>query len=1772
MAEAEGRPHREAKATEKGLLWQIEIKSKEFESLIKTWRRTANKLRVLLGDESATSTIQETRDCLQTNVDKLILTQDELMALRATAKIDDDSVGKLDEVEEEHSNLMKQTLEVLIAQREGTASSRTSTKRSKKSHAVRVVSEKQQDCQDWVNGIRDVEPETHPNVNDLQGDAVKVLIEQMRMTRLPLPEPVTFAGDPMSFPAWKHAFDVLIQQSGIQPMDRFFYLQKYLRSQPLELVRGYALVGNDKAYGEAMTALTSRYGDPFIIANAFRDKLERWPKISPKDAIGLRNLSDFLHQCVSAMDKIGNLHHLNDERENQKILYKLPDWLVARWSRKVIDWRDVNGQFPPFQIFAKFIEAEAKVACYPVTSLHGKIDGPSNKTKSTSDVRTLSTNVTYPNSGSREREKRVKPQSCSCCKKDHSLQECTEFASKNMADRKSHIREKGLCYGCLKYGHMSKAYRRRSTCDICKGRHPSLLHENRNRPEPKKELEVDPRPNETQSSWSHASFSQHSDAGLTITKSTMIVPVWLSHSTTSDERMIYALLDTQSDTTFLLEKTKNEMNLHGTPVSLLLSTMSAMDERVPSERIEGLSIRSFDGEQRIALPSTYTRQFIPANHDHIPTPEMATSIPHLSKISHNLLPLQDCEIGLLIGYDCARALIPRDVIPPDHDRPNGPYGQKTDLGWSIVGTVKEIEHNFEDDPVGVSHRLTACEIPAELKTGNKDVLFAHHTSVKEEITPARVTRLMEADFLDTKAEGVAYSQNDVKFMNIMRDEIHKLDDGHYEMPLPFKDEKPKLPNNRVLAKGRLDHLGRKFKQNDEYRKKYTKVMETLLEKGYAEPAPDHKTDGKVWYIPHHGVVQPNKLRVVFDCSAKYKGESLNSHLLTGPDLTNKLVGVLCRFRLDHIAFMCDIQEMFHQFRVNLEDRDYLRFLWWKDGNYDEVPNEFRMKVHLFGAASSRGCANFGLRQTASDHAAEFGEDVRDFIHQEFYVDDGLKSLPTVHQAVDLISRTKKLCEKGGLHLHKLVSNSREVLQTVPEEDRAKTVRDLLHDDLPLERALGVQWCVESDSFNFRITLQDKPLTRRGILSTVMSIYDPLGLLAPIVLTGKKILQALCKLSTDWDDPLPDDLRVKWENWRKDILQLESISIPRCYKPTNFKSIKSIQFHYFTDASTSGYGQCTYMRLTDVTDKVHCTLVIGKSRVAPLKSVTVPRLELTAAVVAAKVKKFLEAELKFDDAEHVFWTDSRVVLGYINNTDKRFHVFVANRIQQIRDFSRPPEWKYIGSKNNPADEASRGLTVNQLNDSKWLHGPKMLWEQTIPTYEVKETFDVLPNDPEVKRSQVHVSQSREDGFDLHRLQRFSSWLVARKAVAYWLIFISRLKQRCRERHAKKAKDDPLTKANVAVLDLHQAEIEILKHVQREAFGDEIQILKSIQNDQGLTERKKKRQIKKASRLHGLDAFLDKDDILRVGGRIRRGDDSYIRKHPAILPQSHHITEIIIRHCNALTAHQGRGMTLNQIRENGFWVLGGSNRVSKLIRKCVICQKLRSPTQIQKMSDLPSDRVTEAPPFTYCGMDCFGPWMIKEGRKDLKRYGLIFTCMASRAVHIETLNSLTTDSFIQAFRRFTALRGPVQQLRCDRGTNFVGAEAELKRAWHEMDHQKVKDCLLSDGCDYVHFIFNVPSASHMGGVWERQIRSIRSVLDTLLYQSGRQLDDESLRTLMCEAAAIINSRPLTVTHLNDPTYPAPLTPNHLITMKSKAWTWLRRIIYCYWGCCDNAQHPQ
>jgi hypothetical protein len=287
------------------------------------------------------------------------------------------------------------------------------------------------------------------------------------------------------------------------------------------------------------------------------------------------------------------------------------------------------------------------------------------------------------------------------------------------------------------------------------------------------------------------------------------------------------------------------------------------------------------------------------------------------------------------------------------------------------------------------------------------------------------------------------------------------------------------------------------------------------------------------------------------------------------------------------------------------------------------------------------------------------------------------------------------------------------------------------------------------------------------------------------------------------------------------------------------------------------------------------------------------------------------------------------------------------------------------------------------------------------------------------------------------------------------------------------------------------------------------------------------------------------LLRVRGRLSDSSLPFESKHPVLLPRRHFITQLIIRDAHARLGHAGRGHVLSALRAK-FWVIAGNAAVRAVITSCVRCRRFRRPVQEQKMANLPSCRIDASlPPFSYVAVDYFGPFLVKDGRKELKRYGVVSTCMVSRAVHLEVAKSLETNMFINAMRRFVARRGNIVELWSDNGTNFVGAHNELKRALQEMNQNSLEVWSANHGFQW-HF--NPPSASHMGGVWERVIRSVRNVFNGLFSERMPRVSDDEFHTLLCEVENVVNTRPLT-TVSSDAHDLEPLTPAHLLMLKPK-----------------------
>lgn len=1436
-----------------------------------------------------------------------------------------------------------------------------------------------------VNGPPPTVPASSTEVS--ASSLAKALQDSMALNRLPVPEPSVFNGDPIQFLEWKASFMSLIEAKAISSVDKLYYLRKYVGGPARKTLEGTFYRNDEEAYKDAWKRLDHRYGQAFIIQRAFREKLADWPKIQPKDAVGLRDFSDFLNACQDAMSHVKSLGILNDCEENRKLVQKLPDWAVSRWNRKATEFLNKNQEFPSFQDFATFIAMEAEIACNPITSFHAlRPPDTSQEKQSKRDPKrnkasVLSTQTEANDDKQRPIKGKARPPCAFCQDEQHRLHGCPKFMDKTLEERRQYVKENKLCYGCTKPGHNAKDCKHKHSCNTCKGKHPTCLHDDnyvkREKPTPQE------NPSQSNVKETQATSMSVNTAGEEQSNTSMIVPVWVSSkNNTATEKLVYALLDTQSDTTFIDHEVSRALKADSTPVKLKLTTMIGRDTIIKSERVSGLRVRGYSSSLYIDLPPAYTKNCIPVNRSHIPTSETARQWNHLSTVVDEIPPLKNCEVGLLIGYNCARAMAPREVISGRNDEP---YAVRTDLGWSIVG----------------------CSSPCLDTPSVARQCFRVGVKELPPVTPADAIRVLESDFKDAKEDGRTVSQEDILFLDKLKNGIKKNTQGHYEMPLPFR-ERPNLPDNRQLAIVRLGHLKRKLSKDERYKQQYVKFMEEIIEKGDAEEVHDDGKEGEKWYIPHHGVFhakKPDKLRVVFDCSAKYKGTSLNDHLLTGPDMINNLNGVLLRFRLHSVALMCDIEKMFHQFHVSETDQDYLRFLWWRKGDLGAQPQEFRMRVHLFSAASSPGCANYGLKHLATENRDLYPLGSQ-FILRDFYVDDGVASMDSIEEAIQLAQEARELCALGGLRLHKFVSNDRAVLESITPSERASDIKDLnlTFDNLPSERALGIQWHIESDCLKFSVNLKNQPATRRGILSIVASLYDPLGFVAPFLLIGKSILQEMCRHGTGWDDPLTDKLRPRWESWKRDLTNMEKINLPRSYAPVDFGRVTKRELHHFSDASTTGYGQCSYLRLRNEEGNIHCALVMAKSRVTPTKVTTIPRLELTAAVVSVKTSNVLKEELGYADTEEYFWTDSKVVLGYINNEARRFHTFVANRIQKIHLSTTHQQWRYISTDQNPADHASRGLTISELMSSDWFTGPAFLWEREILLPD--EAIPELPvGDPEVKGAQTLSTKTTEYDTLTDRLSGLSSWSRAVRAVARIL------------RRIKQDKSNGLS----TVMEREDAERLIIMDVQRQMYPEELKLLR------------KRSPLPLYNKLHRLNAFLDKDGVIKVGGRLCDSNLPHLVKHPAIIPKEHHITKMIIAHCHEKAKHQGKGMTINEIRSNGYWISGISRSVASHLRQCVTCRKLRRHTEEQRMADLPPERVDPSPPFTYCGMDCFGPFYTKQGRNVRKRYGLLFTCFSSRAIHIEMLEDMTTDCFINGLRSFIAIRGAVRQIKSDQGSN-------------------------------------------------------------------------------------------------------------------------------------------
>ncbi|CAI6376681.1 unnamed protein product [Macrosiphum euphorbiae] len=595
------------------------------------------------------------------------------------------------------------------------------------------------------------------------------------------------------------------------------------------------------------------------------------------------------------------------------------------------------------------------------------------------------------------------------------------------------------------------------------------------------------------------------------------------------------------------------------------------------------------------------------------------------------------------------------------------------------------------------------------------------------------------------------------------------------------------------------------------------------------------------------------------------------------------------------------------------------------------------------------------------------------------------------------------------------------------------------------------------------------------------------------------MQSLWALKLSWDEPIPEELESQWNNYTKQLSQLETISTPRYILNVNTQFNCSIaEIHAFCDASKIGYGACLYIRHRTHDGKIEVQLLCSKARVSPLKTISIPRLELCGMLVLARLANRIRTNLAIPSEHCHFWSDSTVALSWIAIPPTQQETYIANRITEIQQLTHQANWYHINTRQNPADLISRGAFSSQLIESNlWWHGPEWLSREPgqWPT--------------KLDMNQAHtVLVTQQNPVEQSWLHKYSSFEKLIRIAAFCLRFKTKL---------SKSKF-------ITIAEYRYASKAILKVVQREQYGNEI---KDIKNGH---------QVKKTSTLRHLDPFLDSDGLLRVKRRLENSLLSYNQRHPIILPK-HHVSKLIFEYHHKVLLHSGAQTTLTVIRLT-YWPIKGLTIAKQTYRKCIKCAKVTPRPYTPYMGNLPAQRITPSRPFTIVGIDFAGPYFAKEQLRrkiqPCKVYLALFVCFAKKAVHLEMVTDLTTAAFLAAFNRFSSRRGCPTEIHSDNGRNFVGAHNEMTKFTQSSTFQNEINQIVT-------WKFIPPVSPHFGGIWEASIKSAKTLIKRVI--GVTVLTFEELQSLFARVEACLNSRPLTSISSDENT-PLILTPGHFL----------------------------
>ncbi|XP_048484474.1 uncharacterized protein LOC125490156 isoform X2 [Plutella xylostella] len=1492
---------------------------------------------------------------------------------------------------------------------------------------------------------------------------------------------------------------IIDNDTRLSQCDKFYYLKTLLEGEAADVVQHLSL--NAENYNVALQLLAERYDNKFRIINHHINSILDLPVIKKCSAASLRELVSKTKQHLSALTNL----EVPTQHWDLMILCILQR-KIDMYTFRCFHLELKDNTLPKLDLFLKFLDqrasaletvAEVQQPCTSVNKYHGASLVAAAEGQ-------ISRSCTY------------------CQSKYHNkLHQCQKFKLALPSDRIKFVESNKLCKLCLN-SHKGKCYFA-FRCATCKDKHNTLIHDS-----------------------DSVDLSKQVALSRNLSENILLPTVKVKVYDKNGRPMyLRALCDSGSQTSFILSDVANKIDCQLFNEKTIISGICGSNE---IKQKASLTVYSTVNNNTQDLTCCVVKN-ITSNLPQFPVNKQSLNIPPNVQLADQQFHISD-KISILLGCDIFFRILMREQLPV---APGGLYLHNTMFGYIVAGKLPQ-HGKYKQCPVSNFCSSTSnMMLDSEFDQNEIQRLNSIDNSLK------RLWQCEEVPKVYTEAS------SEQELAEIQFCESTKLIDGRFEVSLPLKQDFKdiRLGDSLSRALQRFYNLEKRFIRDPSLQEPYKKFIDEYVQLGhgrYYDISDYNLEQDPVYFLPHHPVINQNskttKLRVVFDGSMlTNEGVSLNDHLLNGPCVQNDLFSILILFRLNgKYVFISDIKKMFRNIMLNKKQCS-LQNILWRDTPQEEIRCIQLLSV-TYGLRSSNFLATRCLNELAYRFKDKYPLGAATLLNN-VYVDDVSVGSNDLDELCEIKKQLTELLKLGSFELHKWSSNHPKILQDIPKSDQnLEDIEFCQHEDA-FVKTLGIKYNVKKDTFNIGCSQNEvlTEYTKRQILSFLSSVFDPLGIIGPIIVLAKIFMQQTWMLRTAWDQAVPYDLNKKFKEFVENLLGMSDIVIPRNIRTYELQLIELVGF---SDASNKAYGSCLYVRTIDYQGNVSMNLLCSKSRINPMTKLTTPRLELNSALLLAKLAKKVYDTLKTKFSLNVYlYVDSTIVLAWLNTEPVKLSVYVANRVKMIRDLTKEFLWLYVNTTKNPADCLSRGVEPHLLqNYDLWWCGPDYFKESSY--VHSSRGLNFPEQIPEVKICGISIEKKKEK-FEL--LSKYSDINKLIRVIA------------CIYRVYNICKKEGHLGGNITCAELDFALKMIIRCDQKHYFESEMNALTSNKPIKG--------------NLSSLNPFIDDMGLLRVGGRLQHAQIPYFQKHPIILAKGSNITHLIIANEHKLLMHAGQRMILSTLSQR-YYIVNGLREIKCVIHKCIVCFRLKAKTTEQLMGSLPFDRVNPCRAFEKVGIDYGGPFSVKAHRirKPLiyKAYILIFVCFVTKAIHIELASNMTTECFLQCLKRFISRRNRPSIIYCDNAATFKGASNQLNDLYSNHSKKEHQDTVHRFASDLgIEFNFIPAYSPVFGGLWEAGIKSAKFHMKRVI--GNQVLTYEELNSVIIQIEGVLNSRPLIALPATDTTDMAYLTPSHFLTGAAMTsipepdvkdipinrlsfWKQCTKMIQCFW----KAWHKQ